>query len=351
MTGMPEGPPVRREDWTTTWGRYMAALDAMDVRAGTAITIDAVDAGARVEEVVAELLAPGQEEVGRLWYCGDWSVAQEHAATAVADAALAAVSMRLPASEGAAAPSVVVACAPGEWHSLPARMGAAALIERGFRVLFLGAAVPSDHLQGFIELHRPLALALSCTHPLNLPGARDSVAAARGAGVPTLACGRAFGTDDLRARAIGAAGWAEDAAAAAALLKAWQSMPPNLGKERGSTLPTDWQKDRQAVSYMLGRLEQEVPAVRGYDERQRARTIEDAHYILAYARTATDIDDERIFSSFLVWLRDLLEPRGVPWAMVARSCRLLAEGLEPSEGKTANLLQAAGISPHGLADP
>ena len=73
-------------------------------------------------DATVSLLADVQREVGLRWQTRQWTVAEEHAATAIVDIALTAAALETtpPASEVAA----VLVCGEGEWHGLPARMAA-----------------------------------------------------------------------------------------------------------------------------------------------------------------------------------------------------------------------------------
>jgi methylmalonyl-CoA mutase cobalamin-binding subunit len=105
---------------------------------------------------------------------------------------------------------VVVACAEGDDHSLPARMVAAYLTYVGWRVIFLGATLPADDLGAYLADEQPAVLLLSCSSTANLVGARACVRVSHDAGVPVVVGGRAFGAGPGRAQAIGADVWIND---------------------------------------------------------------------------------------------------------------------------------------------
>src|SRR4029450_778541 len=150
-----------------------------------------------IQDIVQGLLARSQAEVGRRWETNQWSVADEHAATAITDAVLGVLAWRIEAAEDQ--DHVVVTCAEGEWHSLPARMAAEVLRLHGWQVTFLGASTPADHLRRFVAEVGSFGVVVSCSVPIFLGGALRSVQAAQSAGVPVLVGGRALGSDDLRA--------------------------------------------------------------------------------------------------------------------------------------------------------
>jgi methanogenic corrinoid protein MtbC1 len=89
--------------------RFVDHLARRDRRSAVRQALGWLDAGASVQDLVQGLLAPAQAEVGRRWEANRWSVADEHAATAITDAVLAALAWRIEAAEDQG--HVVVTCA------------------------------------------------------------------------------------------------------------------------------------------------------------------------------------------------------------------------------------------------
>jgi MerR family transcriptional regulator, light-induced transcriptional regulator len=196
---------------------YFGALAAADEQAAVAYVLGRVDAGADPVDVMLDLVAPAQREVGRRWAIGEWTVVREHAATAVSEAAVAALAARVPvvtAPRGHAA----VACAEREWHSLPARLVAHTLRRDGWRATYLGASTPPAQLVRFLDESGADAVAISCSVAASLPAARRLIEAVRESGRPVLAGGPAFGRDAFRALALGASAWTGDPRRAAEIL-------------------------------------------------------------------------------------------------------------------------------------
>jgi methanogenic corrinoid protein MtbC1 len=311
--------------------RFVDHLARRDRRSAVRQALGLADAGTSVQDLVQGLLGPAQVEVGRRWEANRWSVADEHAATAITDAVLAALAWRIEAAEDQG--HVVVTCAEGEWHSLPARMVAEVLRMHGWLVTFLGASTPADHLRRFLTEVNAVGVVVSCSVPIFLSGALRSVQAAQAEGVPVLVGGRAFGPDDLRARRLGADGWAPDAAAAARLLGEWRRQPPAVDKR-----PTGM-RDAEAleleaarpelVEAAMGELFLRFPPLAGYNETQLARTREDLGYILRFLEAALLTDDPRLFlDDFLPWLTGVLTSRGLPAAVVAVGLEALGAVLD-----------------------
>ena len=215
--------------------QLLERLEAGD-RAGAADLIQSLRAGgATTTDLIADLLAPAQRRVGELWQTLAWDVAQEHLATGIVDAALA--DLELHTDPAQLRGDVVVTCAEGEWHALPARMMAEQLRHHGWAVTFLGPSLPADDLRRFLQRSRPIAVAVSCSISAHLEGAQRSIAAVHAAGRPALAGGPAFGHDGRRADAIGADGWAPSVADADALLAEWAASPISRDLRRSEPRP------------------------------------------------------------------------------------------------------------------
>jgi len=186
------------------------------------------------DEILFDVLAPVQQELGRRWIQGDYSIPEEHAATAAVETLVASLGGSFDLPEDGA--PVVIACAEGETHTLSGRMITALLLFLGWRATFLGSGVPADELESYLRDVSPEWLVLTCSIPSNLRGARMSIIAAHAAGIPVLVGGRAFGTDDRLARAVGADAWTADARDAAALIESTE--PDIAAAERTAAVPS-----------------------------------------------------------------------------------------------------------------
>jgi methanogenic corrinoid protein MtbC1 len=206
----------------------------LDGDAGLAyhLVSDLMAEGVSFDRILFDVLAPLQRNVGTRWLQADYRIAEEHAASAAVETvvALLAGSFDMPPD----ARHVVVACAEGDDHSLPARMVAAYLSYLGWRVTFLGGTLPAHDLGSFLADEPPEALILSCAATPNLLGARASIAAAHAAGVPVVAGGRAFGIDPTRAAALGADLWLGDPRQLETVLDSWS---PDIGVAEAAVLP------------------------------------------------------------------------------------------------------------------
>ncbi|MFJ7265068.1 MerR family transcriptional regulator [Streptomyces sp. NPDC099050] len=105
-----------------------------------------------------EVIAPTLHAVGRKWAsAGERYVEVEHLLSWYVSAALHRIR---PAPHPLPAPPVLLACTPGEQHSLPMEALAAALGERALPVRMFGAALPADALCEAVRRTGPRAVVL-----------------------------------------------------------------------------------------------------------------------------------------------------------------------------------------------
>ncbi len=310
-----------------------AAAAARDMRAATGATQRALRDGRTVDSVLDALVAV-QVRVGERWYSDEWSVADEHAATAIVDAALAVVDgfVEPPAPEDRPR-SIVVACPEGEWHALPARMLATELRSLGADVVFLGSSMPADHLARDVDALRPEVVALSASTALSLGAAAACIDAVREVGVPVVVGGRALGRSDRRARALGADGWGTDAIG---VLDRARWAPETAAaeatrQERGLAFLRCELGRPAAVDAAMDVLGQRVHAMAQLDRHERSRTRQELEHVLRVAEAAILVDDPSLFADHVAWLGPLLAARRVPVGSVRTSLAVLHEVVDDDE--------------------
>ena len=315
---------------------YFAAVTAVDATEASGIVLDMLDAGTPAESITTQVLVPAQVRVGQLWEQGEWSVADEHAATAVTETALSALHAAAARRGREKGVHVVVACAEGEWHTLPARMAAVAGASGGSRVTVLGPSMPTHHLGRRLAAGDVDLLALSCTLPPNLLGAARCVEAAHEAGVPVLAGGRAFGASAKRAHALGADAWSADALS---LVE-----PPPALAQRATVIPPEAVMldavDDGTIAMAYDRLLAAFPRLSSMTPFQQARTREDLRWMARFTGAAVLTADVSILDEFLAWLCGLLHGR-VPATVIAASAHVMADAVEPVAATGAGLLREA----------
>jgi methanogenic corrinoid protein MtbC1 len=276
------------------------------------------------EAVIRELLAPSQVEIGRRWLERACSVGHEHTATFITESVLASLTVGLepPLSKG----RLVMVCADGEWHGLPARMAAELLMLQGWQVVFLGPATPTDHLRTYLADVEADAVAVSCSVAANLPGAARTVRVARHLGFTVVVGGRAFGTNSMRARAIGADGWLATVPDDFDLDRVvWKRVPE-------PSMDADWARIESErldiVRHAVRWLSEHHPAVIANPGSWLEHIISDLDEIVRFTAAAELCNDPSILSGYRSWLAAMLASAGLPEAAVTVGFDAVAAVLE-----------------------
>ncbi|RPK40672.1 cobalamin-dependent protein [Streptomyces sp. ADI93-02] len=301
--------------------RLWSAVTDRDEHAAASVVLTALDDGVDAESVLLDVIAPVQARVGTEWAANRLSVAQEHAASAIAERVIAALAHHPAVRTAPRLGRVTVACVDQEWHVLPARLLAEILTLRGWRVDFLGAQVPTPHLIGHLHSNGADVVALSSSIPTRLPTAHAAITACQAVGVPVLAGGAAFGPDGRHARRLGADAWEPDARSAARRIADGIAVPA-AGRQQIDDLPHLGDQEYtlvvrsrpQLVREVLAQLETRFPASAAYTEEQREHTAQDVAHVVDYLGVALYMDDDELFTDFLAWTAGILEARRVPAA-------------------------------------
>jgi diguanylate cyclase (GGDEF)-like protein len=332
-------PPTRYPPLREYVQSYLGDAVAGDRRAAVRLTLDLLDRRVSREQIVVDLLAAAQREVGRLWFCNELTAADEHLASGVTAAALDTLMGETSWPPGGS--RTVVACAEGDFHSLAAQMFGELLREHGIGVTVLGASTPADAVAEFLVRSGADSLAISCSVPIFFPGLVRLIDAAHREGIPVIAGGQALGYSPSRAERLGADAWALTAADAAAILLAWKSEPPSIGRDPTPVDPIALRLTAQAEvlgGAALDGLAARFPPLAAYDERRIARTREDLVFIVRFLAASLLAADQAIFGDFLGWLQNLLVQRDVPPQALAAGLEALRPVVEAVDTGAALLL-------------
>lgn len=304
------GPMTVMETETLT--RFLDYAYAGDRRAAAAMAVELLDDGTTIEDLIEEVFVPAQREVGERWHQNRTTVADEHLATSVVQSALEAAAAASLASPSGSA-SALVACAEGDWHSLPARMMTEILEAAGVPTNSLGASTPTEHVAGFLADHRPTALVVTCSVPLFYEGAVRLIERAHALGIPVMAGGRAV-TDYGLARVLGADAGPSTPEDALAQLGRWAKAPPSTLQPTGLNTDCGLEEpdidDASVSAFEI--LARGLPVMAVHDDAQKAKTSADLAYILRFARAAVLVREPKVFTDFMDWQRRLLAARSVP---------------------------------------
>lgn len=291
-----------------------------------------MEEGADLDSVLFDHLIPAERGLGDRWQSGDYSVAEEHAATATIETVVSLLSgMFDQPPEGR---QVVVASVQGDGHSLPGRALSASLLYNGYRTTFLGSNVVASDLGSFLEAEGSDLAILSCAMTAHLMGAYESIAAAREAGVPVIAGGNAFGADGGRALKMGANAWASDLREAISLVDQQLSSPrpPAPLPEVGSELADLIDRTPALAAEAFSRIDRESDS--GFD----GRWLDEIDILLGSIQAAMLLSDDSIVRDVVAWQRHILEVHGYSPTAVTSA---LHSALETSSPAAAELLYAA----------
>lgn len=282
-----------------------------------------VSAGRPPADLLVGLVGAAQERIGELWARDEWSVGQEHAATAVSDAVVTMLGTQLPRPP-ADAPRVVVTCVEHEWHALPARIVAETLRGSGYAVSYLGASTSPAHLTQHVLDLAPRAVAMSCSLAGSLPRVRRQVEAVRQTGTPVMVGGRAFDTTGQRARLLGANGFARTADEAAEVL---DGLPTSV--TAAPALTHEGATEAFIVHAGRERIAADVHArllADGIDEDAGwvSTLVDQLPHVVGALAGALVADERAVVDDSLEWAQLVLANRGAEPDIAARLRRQLA---------------------------
>ncbi len=147
------------------------AFDALDgARAHT--VLDRLFAGLGVEGAMRTVLFPLLHDLGERWARGEIQVGQEHFTSSLLQARLLP---QLRGSIPAAGPAALLACAPGELHTLPLIGFGIALHHRGWRTTYLGADTPVHSLSDIARRLAPAIVVVSAAMPERFARSEDEL--------------------------------------------------------------------------------------------------------------------------------------------------------------------------------
>lgn len=319
--------PTFSEIQATRLGVLSAVLES-DVGLALRLLRDVMDQGLGFEAVLSEVLIPIQADIGHRWSLGDYRISEEHAVTAAMETLVAGLGGSIEGDPDA--PRVVVVCAEGDTHSLPARMVAVFLSLRGWRVQFLGTGIPADDLGEHLADGEFHALVLACAMRAHLRGARACIEASHRAGVPVIVGGRAFGADDSIAVSLGADGWSNNFNDIDVVLRTWHPDPEKSEatvRQPEPELAMLTNRHRTIVESALGSLPEGI-------------THEELDLLLDNLASSVLVGNADPLIQHATW-RDALWTTTVPTASLLEA---VAEAIEPTAEQIQQHL-AAAISP------
>jgi methanogenic corrinoid protein MtbC1 len=295
---------------------YLATVSVGDRAGALEVVRDLQRGGASPLEVMTEVIAPAQARVGELWATDTWSVAQEHAATAVSEAVLGMLGAQIPPPLDTASP-VVVSCVEQEWHALPALLVAEHLRSAGLPVSYLGANASAEHLVRHVHEVGPRAVALSCSLSASLPRVRRQIESVRATGTPVVVGGAAFDAGGHRAETLGASGFAVSGALA---VEAVRRLPaatspaeplPHAEADEGFAIHADREQLTAALRKRVAAARPDASIADVLSGWQLALSDHLSHLVGALAASLVAAD-RTILAEAVSWLDHVMSHRDAP---------------------------------------
>jgi methanogenic corrinoid protein MtbC1 len=309
---------------------WAALADGDRLRALEAVST-LVAEGWSTDRIAHEVVVPSQNRVGELWLTGEWSVVQEHCATAVNEAVVhwLTAHLRPPADD---APTLLVSCLQGERHALPALVVAHDLMARGARVVFLGADPEPSGLHAAVLSLRPGAVLFSASISCCLGHQRSRFDELTSQDIPVVVGGHAFAGPQggRRASVLGATAHAQTAAQVLDLLPrlrgraARPPRDPTAVDDEVAWLDHYRHRIVPEVMWTLGQRHHD-PEVIGNRWPEVSQHIE---HVLGCLSAAISIQDESIMVEARDWLVEVLVHRHIDPGLVDEVWELLAGWLE-----------------------
>jgi methylmalonyl-CoA mutase cobalamin-binding subunit/DNA-binding transcriptional MerR regulator len=200
----PPSTPSPTESRATLQATAFATIERFDaVELESLLRTTALRLG--IDETLDGVVGPLRIDIGARWHEGRLSPANEHLATAVIRRTLSwMMDTGTPPPMGR---TLVVATLAGQAHELGAMLAAAAASSHGWRVVYLGANLPSRDIGVAANHTRASAVALSFVHPAEDPRMADALRELRAtllSGIAILAGGSAAANYAPALAAVGA---------------------------------------------------------------------------------------------------------------------------------------------------
>jgi MerR family transcriptional regulator, light-induced transcriptional regulator len=126
-----------------------------------------------VDAALAEVVLPYLEELGERWECGEIGVGDEHFASNLIHGRLLSLARKWDEGQG---PRALLACPPGEQHTLGLLCFGLALRARGWLITYLGADTPTGAVAKVAEALKPAQVVLASVSPEMFAAERGALA-------------------------------------------------------------------------------------------------------------------------------------------------------------------------------
>jgi len=255
-----------------------------------------------LNSVVLDVLLRALVAIGEGWYRGEVAVQQEHFASALAMRRLQTLIAASPAPTRAE--RIVLACPPGEQHTVSLHVINLFLRRQGWEVIDLGANVPLERLEAMVMSLRPQLLIASAQHLLTAQTLQALAQALVRLKVPLGFGGSIFNRLPTLQRHIAGHFLGEDlsqlTSAVQEILHAPWPPPAAIETPREYLGALEHYRDRLPV------IEADVQAALDPKLREMVRQAGATTYLAQYTGAALALGDVNFLDSDLVWIRGLL---------------------------------------------
>jgi methanogenic corrinoid protein MtbC1 len=173
---------------------YLGAMRVGSGRAADRVVERALDEHVVVNDIYLGIFQAAAYEIGRLWQRNEFSVAQEHLATAIMERQMGDLHHYFKGRDDRKR-TLLIGCVEHEFHRVGSRMLADFFEQDGWTVYYLGAAVPTDTFIAMVKDMRADLIGLSSQMVYHVPTIAEFVRALdrQGlGGLPVMAGGLPF---------------------------------------------------------------------------------------------------------------------------------------------------------------
>ena len=271
-----------------------------------------------LNHVVLEVMLRGLAEIGEGWYRGEVAVQQEHFASTLATRRLQTLIAASPAPTRAE--RIVLACPPGELHTVSQLVINLFLRRQGWEMIDLGANVPLDRMESIVTSLRPQLVIASAQHLLTAQTLQPMSMALARLKVPLAFGGSIFNRLPSLQRHIAGHFLGESlnelTAAVQEILHAPWPLPEVIETPREYLSALEHYRER------LPAIEAEVLSLLEPKARDMIRQAGANTYLEQYLGAALALGDINFLDNDLSWIRGLLSAHRLPDAALLSYLRV-----------------------------
>jgi DNA-binding transcriptional MerR regulator len=261
-----------------------------------------------LNNVVLDVLLRGLAEIGEGWYRGEVAVQQEHFASVLAVRRLQTLIAASPAPTRSE--RVVLACPPGEQHTVSLLVINLFLRRQGWEVIDLGANVPLDRLESMVTSLRPQLLIASAQHLLTAQTLQPMAAALARLKVPFAFGGSIFNRLPALRRHIAGHFLGESLSELTGAVQGILYAPWPLLEVIET--PREYVSALEHYRERLPSIEAEMLSLLEPQAREMIRQAGANTYLAQYLGAALALGDVNFLDNDLSWIRGLLSSHQLP---------------------------------------